>query len=254
MGSFAADHLVADPAAYVSVLRTALSAARSGFLVTVGITPTAPETGYGYIRFGSPLPVAGALAVEEFKEKPAADVARSYVESGHYVWNAGMFVWPVSLLLDEIARQLPTLSAGLLEIAAAWDSPSRDQVLADVWPALPKISIDHGVMEGAATRGLVATVPGSFGWNDIGDWDTLGSVLPDDSSGNVLSGGGSLVAVDTTGAVVWTGPGRTVALLGMKDVVVVDTPDALLVCPRGRAQQVKNVVEELKSRGDTGLL
>jgi mannose-1-phosphate guanylyltransferase len=254
MGSFAADHLVCDSAAYTSVLRTAIAAAREDMLVTIGITPTGPETGYGYIRHGKPLSVEGALAVEEFKEKPPLEVARAYVESGRYEWNAGMFVWPVRLLLAEIARQLPELAAGLDRIAAAWDTDERDLVLADVWPSLPRISIDHGVMEGAAERGLVATVPGSFGWNDVGDWDTIGSILPADGDGNVITGGGRLVAVDTTGAVVSAGPGRTITVLGMKDVVVVDTADAVLVCPRDRAQQVKNVVDELKSRGDHGLL
>ncbi|MDQ1644086.1 MAG: mannose-phosphate guanylyltransferase [Cryptosporangiaceae bacterium] len=254
MGSFAADHLVADPVAYEKAVRIAIEAAADGHLVTIGITPTSPETGFGYIRCGSPLGTGGALSVEEFKEKPSADVARSYLESGKYVWNAGMFVWRVSAVLAEIERQLPELAAGLSRIAAAWDSARREEVLAETWPHLPKISIDHGVMEGAAARGLVATVPGSFGWNDVGDWDTLATVLPGDSDGNVVTGGGSLVAVDTKGAIVSAGSGRTIALLGLRDIVVVDTPDAVLVCPRDRSQQVKHIVDELKSRGDASLL
>jgi mannose-1-phosphate guanylyltransferase len=221
----------------------------------VGITPTEPATGYGYIRHGAPLRAPGALAVSEFKEKPSLDVARSYLDSGEYVWNAGMFVWRVSVLLEEIERQLPALHEGLARIAAAWDEPHREQTLAEVWPTLPKISIDHGIMEGAATRGRVATVPGAFGWNDIGDWDTLGHILPADPDGNVLVAGGpdGLHTIDTKGAVVFAGSGRTIAVLGMRDVVVVDTPDALLVCPRERAQEVKSIVDELKSRGATDL-
>jgi mannose-1-phosphate guanylyltransferase len=254
MGSFAADHLVADPVAYEKVLRVAIDAAADGHLVTIGITPTSPETGFGYIRCGSPLGTGGALSVEEFKEKPSAEVARSYLESGKYVWNAGMFVWRVSAVLAEIERQLPELAAGLSRIAAAWDTARREEVLAETWPRLPRISIDHGVMEGAAARGLVATVPGSFGWNDVGDWDTLATVLPGDTDGNVVTGGGSLVAVDTKGAIVSAGSGRTIALLGLRDIVVVDTPDAVLVCPRDRSQQVKHIVDELKSRGDASLL
>jgi len=253
MGSFAADHLIADPAAFVDVVRVAIDAAADDYLVTVGITPTEAATGYGYIRHGAPLRAPGSLAVSEFKEKPSADVARSYVESGEYVWNAGMFVWRVSALLAEIERQLPALHAGLTRIAAAWDQPDRDAVLAEVWPELPKISIDHGVMEGAAARGRVATVPGAFGWNDVGDWDTLGEILPADADGNVLVSGGTLLASDTKGAIVVAGSGRTIAILGMRDVVVVDTADAVLVCPRDRAQQVKSIVDELKSRGATGL-
>ncbi len=253
MGSFAADHLVVDEAEFSNVVRIAIDACSDDYLVTVGITPTGPATGYGYIRHGQALRVPGSLAVSEFKEKPSVEVARAYVESGEYVWNAGMFVWRVGALLAELERQLPELHAGLARIVAAWDGPERDAVLAEVWPTLPKISIDHGVMEGAAARGRVATVPGAFGWNDIGDWDTLGEILPADADGNVRVSGGDLLASDTKGAVVVAGSGRTVALLGLRDVVVVDTPDALLVCPRDRAQQVKGIVDELKSRGATEL-
>lgn len=255
MGSFAADHLVADPNAFADVVRTAIDAAADDYLVTVGITPTEPATGYGYIRHGAPLRAPGALAVTEFKEKPSIEVATSYLDSGEYVWNAGMFVWRVRVLLAELERQLPELHAGLARIVEAWDTPGRDETLAEVWPTLPKVSIDHGVMEGAAARGRVATVPGGFGWNDIGDWDTLGEILPGDPDGNVLVAGGpgALLTTDTKGAVVVAGTGRTVALLGMRDVVVVDTDDAVLVCPRDRAQQVKSIVDELKSRGDTNL-
>lgn len=255
MGSFAADHLIADPAAFADVVRTAIATAGDGHLVTVGITPTAPATGYGYIRVGEALSTPGARAVAEFKEKPSAELAASYLESGEYVWNAGMFVWTVRAFLSEVERQLPELHAGLCRIVAAWDGPDRDEVLAAVWSTLPKVSVDHGVMEDAAARGLVATVPGAFGWNDIGDWDTVGTILPADADGNVLVSGspGALLTHDTKGAVVVAAPGKTVAVVGMRDVVVVDTADALLVCPRDRAQQVKSVVDELKSRGATDL-
>jgi mannose-1-phosphate guanylyltransferase len=254
MGSFPADHLIADPDAFAGVLRTAIAAAADGHLVTVAITPTGPATGYGYIRHGEPLPVPGALAVEEFKEKPSLDVARSYVDSGRYAWNAGMFVWRVDALLAELERQLPDLHAGLLRIAAAWDGPDAEATLAAEWPELPKISIDHGVLEGAAATGRVATVPGSFGWNDIGDWDTLGEVLPADPDGNVLLGDpGRVLALDTKSSVAVAGGGRQIALVGLRDVVVVDTADAVLVCARAQAQQVKGIVDELKSRGATDL-
>jgi mannose-1-phosphate guanylyltransferase len=160
-----------------------------------------------------------------------------------------MFVWKVEVVLAEIARQLPELHAGLMRIADAWDTPERDAVLGATWSTLPKISIDHGVMEGAAANGLVVTVPGDFGWNDIGDWDTLGSVLPADSAGNVAVG--ELVALDSKNVVAFSSAGRTIAVLGLRDVVVVDTPDAVLVCPRERAQEVKSIVDELKARGAT---
>ncbi|HEV2088547.1 MAG TPA: mannose-1-phosphate guanylyltransferase, partial [Cryptosporangiaceae bacterium] len=142
MGSFAADHLVGDVDTFVQVIRTAIAVAADGLLVTVGITPTGPDTGYGYIRCAQPLSVPGAYAVGAFKEKPTAELARAYLDSGQYVWNASMFVWRVDALLDELARQRPALHAGLLRIADAWDSPDRDAVLGAVWPTLEKISID----------------------------------------------------------------------------------------------------------------
>ncbi len=250
MGSFAADHLVGDVDTFVRVIRTAIAVAADGLLVTVGITPTGPETGYGYIQCGEPLAVPGAYAVGAFKEKPTAEVAQSYLDSGRYVWNASMFVWRVDALLEELARQRPALHAGLVRIADAWGGPSRDTVLGEVWPTLEKISIDHGVMEDAAARGRVAVVPGTFGWHDVGDWHTLGQVLPPGPDGNVVIGdAGQVLALDTSGAVVVPGSGRLIAVLGLTDVVVVDTPDALLVCGRDRAQQVKAVVDAVKARG-----
>jgi mannose-1-phosphate guanylyltransferase len=249
MGSFAADHLIKDVEGFVRVVRIAIDTAAKGRLVCVGITPTAPETGFGYIRCGGVLPT-GARVVEEFKEKPSAEVAAGYLATGDYVWNAGMFVWRVDKLLAEVARQLPDLYAGLMKIVESWEHPRRDEVLAEVWPTLPKISIDHGVMEDAASRDRVAVVPGSFGWNDVGDWDTLGDMLDEDDDGNVSVGPrDKLIAIDTHGCMVVPGSNRTVALLGMRDVVVVDTPDALLICPRDRAQEVKQVVGALQSHG-----
>ena len=251
MGSFAADHVVRDVGAFLSAVRTAIETAAHDKLVCIGITPTEPETGYGYIRCGDEL-LRGAQTVLEFKEKPSAEVARDYLASGEYVWNGGMFVWRTAVLLDEVARQLPELYSGLIKIVECWDQPRRDEVLAEIWPRLPKISIDHGVMEGAAARGRVAVVPAAFGWNDLGDWDTLGAVLEPnaDANGNVVVGSDQrVVTVDTTGSMIVPGANRLIALLGMSDVVVVDTPDAVLVCPRDRAQEVKALVEAVKNKG-----
>jgi mannose-1-phosphate guanylyltransferase len=198
--------------------------------------------------------------VEEFKEKPAYEVARSYVDSGRYLWNASMFVWRVDVFLGELARQQPELHAGLTRIAAAWLTADRDRVLGEVWPTLPKISVDYAVMEGAATAGLVATVPGDFGWNDVGDFDTLGVVLPGDEHGNVVVDPGEaadkpdVLLVDSTGLVVVPHSGRLIATLGLSGMIVVDTPDVVLVCPRERAQDVKTLVDRLKERGDQRLL
>lgn len=257
MGSFAADHLIADPDGYVATVRSAIEGAQQGLLMTVGIKPTRPETGYGYLQCGGGIGDGPIRVVEEFKEKPAYDVAVSYVESGRYFWNASMFVWRVETFLAELARQQPEMHDGLRRIAAVWDSPARDEVLGEVWPTLPKISVDYAVMEGAAAAGLVGTVPGDFGWNDVGDFHTLGEVLPADEAGNVVVGAGTgdkpeVLLRDSSGLVVVPGSGRLVATLGVQDMVVVDTEDAVLVCPRDRAQDVKKLVDDLKRRGDDG--
>lgn len=251
MGSFAADHLVRDEAVFRDTVRAAVEVARQGHLVTIGIAPTAPETGYGYIRQGEPLGVGGAFRVEQFKEKPSREVAEAYLSSGRYLWNASMFVWQTATLLEEMARQLPELYAGLQRIAADWDTPRQQETLGNLWPALPKITIDHGIMEGAAR---VATVPGRFGWNDVGDWDTLASVLPASDSGNVVlaigdTGPGRHLAIDTRDSLIASSSHRIIATLGVANLVVVDTEDAVLVCPRGRAQEVRRLVDALKEQG-----
>jgi mannose-1-phosphate guanylyltransferase len=264
MGSFAADHLIADGERFIEVIRQAMSGAAQGLLMTLGITPTRPETGYGYLQCGGVLafprePDGPVLAVEEFKEKPSYDVAESYVKSGNYLWNAGMFVWRVDVFLAELARQQPQLAAGVSRIAQAWDSPSREEVIGEVWPTLPRISVDYAVMEGAATVGRVGTVSGDFGWNDVGDFHTLGEVLAADSSGNVIVGKDALpkpgvLLRETENLVIVPNSGRLVAALGVRDLIIVDTPDAVLVCPRDRAQEVKHLVDELKAIGELGYI
>ncbi|MBQ0903004.1 mannose-1-phosphate guanylyltransferase [Micromonospora sp. U21] len=255
MGSFAADHLIGDPESWVRTVREAVHGAEQGMLMTVGITPTRPETGYGYLETGDPTEDTPWRPVAEFKEKPAAEVAEAYVRSGRHLWNASMFVWRVDVFLAELLRQQPALHAGVTAIAAAWGTPEQDDVFGTVWPTLPKISVDYAVMEGAATTGRVATVPGDFGWNDVGDFHTLGEVLPADASGNVVLGTDAKPGVllrDSSNLVVVPQSGRLVAALGVRDLIVVDTPDAVLVCPRDRAQDVKALVDELKERGEEG--
>ncbi|NUS72402.1 MAG: mannose-1-phosphate guanylyltransferase [Corynebacteriales bacterium] len=245
MGSFAADHRVTKTEAFIDAVLTAIDVARNGYLVTIGLTPTRPETGYGYIHQAEPLPGSG-FTVAEFKEKPSLAVAEQYVASGDYLWNASMFVWQVRSVLAELERQSPALYAGVQRIAQAWDTSERDAVLADVWPSLPRISIDYAVMEGAATAGRVATVPADIGWNDVGDWDTLGEILPSDAAGNTIIGRGQVQLTDAHDCVV-VPHDRLVALLGLRNVIVVDTPDAMLVADRSRAQDVKKIVDTLNS-------
>jgi mannose-1-phosphate guanylyltransferase len=244
IASFAADHVIADPVAFRACVAEAAAVAETGLLVTIGIAPVRPSTGFGYIRLGARLDgFPTARAAQAFVEKPDAERAADYVASGEYRWNAGMFVARASVLLDLLAGQDADLAAGVRAIAAA---PGR---LAEVWPRLRKIAIDHAVAEPAAAAGRVAVVPGSFGWEDVGDFAALADLLPEVGPGLKVLGDDSLVlALASTGLVVAHG-GRSVTVLGLEDVVVVDTEDALLVTDRAHAQDVKSVVEALKQSG-----
>ena len=262
MGSFAADHLIRDEEAFVAAIRDAVGGAEAGRLMTIGIRPTHPETGYGYLQCGPATGTTAVRAVARFKEKPTPEVAQRYVDSGDYLWNAGMFVWRVETFLAELARQQPTMHATLLRITEAWGTAEQDAVVGELWPLLPRISVDHAVMEGAGDAGLVSTVPGDFGWTDVGDFDTLGRVLT--ATDGTGTGGGNVVVLepkdapvllrDSERCVVVGQSGRLIVALGVNDLVIVDTPDALLVSDRQRAQDIKSVVDELKRRGDDRFL
>lgn len=246
MGSFAADHDITDPDAFVAAVRTAIAAADKGCLCTIGLTPTRPETGYGYIeRDDEVITESDGIAYRalRFVEKPDLERAIGYVESGRFAWNASMFIWRVQTLLDEMARQLPDLHAGLMRICDFWESPKRDQIVAEVWSGLAETTIDHGIMEHAQR---VAVVPAEMGWSDVGDWNGLGDLIEHDDVGNSVKG--DLIQIESTQCVVWSETGRLVALIGQENTVVVDTPDALLVIDRARAQDVKRIVDELKKR------
>lgn len=251
-GSFAADHLIADVPAFHDAVRTAAEVAGTGLLVTIGLTPTSAATGFGYIRTGRGLGIGSARTVERFEEKPDSVSAARYVAAGQ-LWNAGMFVWRADALLAEVRRQLPELYDGVTAIAAAYAAGDGQQVLARIWPTLPRISIDVGVVEGASARGQVACVPADLGWTDVGDWDTLGEVLPADGSGAVSLDAPGLLTLDSTGCVV-AGSGRSVVLLGARDLVVVDGGDVVFVCPRARAQDVGSVVQALRDAGREDLI
>ena len=252
IGSFAADHIIGEPEVFADCVREAVAVARTGYVVTIGIEPTCPATGFGYIRVGDSLAIAGApngRAVRSFVEKPDETTARAYLDTGEYRWNAGMFVVKASVLLDLLAEFHPELAAGLRDIAA---EPAR---LAELWPGLTKVAIDHAVAEPAAAQGRVAVVEGRFTWDDVGDFASLGSLLSNAVAVpglRVLGDVDLVLAKDTTGVVI-PGSGRTVAVLGLDDIVVVDTPDALLVTTRERAQDVKALVDLLKATGRADL-
>ncbi|MCL2543083.1 MAG: sugar phosphate nucleotidyltransferase [Nocardioidaceae bacterium] len=243
MGSFAADHVIDDPQLFGETVRRAVAAAREGWLVTIGIEPTFASSAFGYIHQGEALPgLEGAHRVVEFVEKPSVPVAEEYVATGHFRWNAGMFVVRPTVLLDLLGERDPDFAATLRAIAA---DPTR---LPELWETLPRIAIDHAVAEPAAAAGRVAVVPGAFGWDDVGDFDSLAGLIADRHQLAVLGDAGLLHTDGATGLVV-PGSGRIVAVIGLDDVVVVDTPDALLVTTRDRAQDVKSVVAALKDKG-----
>jgi mannose-1-phosphate guanylyltransferase len=259
VGSFAADQVVSGRAAFEQAVREAIVTARAGYVVTIGIAASRPSVAFGYVRSGEPLGIEGAptaLHARGFTEKPDPVTAREYLASGEYRWNAGIFVTRTSVLLGHLAEQRPALHEGLRTIAAAWDTPERARVLAEVWPGLEKIAIDHAVAEPVAATGGVAVVPGTFGWDDVGDFNSLAALLPsvDDSGSKILGEPGDVLSVETAGSVVVPGSGRVITLLGLDDVVVVDMPDALLVTTRARAQQVKAVVDAVRERGLDELL
>jgi mannose-1-phosphate guanylyltransferase len=251
VGSFAADHVIRNIQGFEAAVGEAVAAARAGEIVTIGITPDHASTAFGYIKVGPELGLADAPSarrVDCFVEKPDLDTAAAYLEQGGYRWNAGMFVSRADVLLAELERNRPQLHAGVMAIAEVWDTPEREAVLNRLWPGLEKVAIDYAVAEPAAAAGRVAVVPAALGWDDIGDWASLAALLPGDAALKVIGNAAQVVDVDASGIAVPAGD-RLVAVLGLKDVVVIDTPSAVLVTTREWAQDVKKVVETLTELG-----
>ncbi|WP_129338101.1 mannose-1-phosphate guanylyltransferase [Cellulomonas endophytica] len=261
LGSFAADHVITDDDLFRRAVRDGVEGARAGYVVTIGITATEPSTAFGYVRAGASLGLEAAPSVRHvvgFTEKPDAGTAAEYLATGEYRWNAGMFLVRAATLLEHLATQLPTLHDGLRRIAAAWDGPDREAVLAEVWPGLTKIAIDHAIAEPVAAAGGVAVVPGDFGWDDVGDFASLAGLLAARAGGAAAVTLGDEALVQRVGAAqdafVVPGTGRTVSVVGVPDAVVVDTPDAVLVTTRAQAQAVKAAVDGWRGRERTDLL
>lgn len=251
LGSFAADHIISGRDAFESAVTEAVATAKAGYLVTIGIAPSHPSTGFGYIKLGEALKVAdapNARRVTEFKEKPDARTASAYLATGNYRWNGGMFVVQAKTLLKLLKSSVPELHDGLMRIAESWDvGGQRDKVLNEIWPTLPKIAIDHAVAEPAAKAGRVAVVPATFGWDDVGDFSSLADLIPAEKGEARVLGDQSLVVTESqAGGLIVPAAGRTIACLGVDDVVVVDTPDALLITTRARSQDVKKIVARCK--------
>jgi mannose-1-phosphate guanylyltransferase len=246
------DHFIRDEPEFLRIVQTALDVAREGYLCTIGVVPGRPETGYGYIEVGEALS-GGAFRVSRFVEKPDRARAEQFVHGGKHLWNAGMFFFAARTMARAIEAHLPDLWRGLEEIDLAARQGEERRALDSVFPKLPSISIDHGVMEKASA---VAVVPGDFGWNDVGSWESAWELAAKDDIGNSLPEGA--VAVDARGNFVCdrttSRSKRVYALVGVSDLILVETDDAVLLIPRDRAQDVRAVVDQLKTRGDTGRL
>lgn len=241
-----ADHRIGDGAEFRAVLAAAAEAAAGGALVTVGIRPTGPETGYGYIEQGEPLRDFGgrrAYRVRSIREKPPRPEAERLLARGGFVWNSGMFVWKASTILAAIATFLPDLDEGLRRIDAALGTEGEEEAVAAVYAGLASVSIDYGVMEKAPE---VLVLPAAFGWSDLGSWDAVWETAEKDGDGNALRG--EVLAVAAADCLVHC-PDRLVALVGVRDLLVVETADALLICRRGDSQEVRRVVAALEERG-----
>ena len=259
VGSFAADHVIADVRGFRRAVTQAVAAAAAGHISLIGITPTEPAIGFGYIRAGSPVEIEGAHDAREvlsFVEKPDLPTARRYVADGGYLWNASMFISRADVLLEQMRVEHPRLVEGLEELAAAWDDPaSRGPAVDRIWPGLEKIAIDYSVAEPAAKAGRLVVVPGDFDWDDVGDFASIAK-LRSGGRANELSilGDDATVLSDHASGIVVSQSKRVISLIGVRDIVVVDTPDALLVTTSEHAQRVKSVVDALKLSGRSEVL
>lgn len=238
-----ADHMILEEDRFRSTLCAAVAAAAEGsYLITIGIRPTRPETGYGYIKVGPLKGQKEGLPVHQvlrFVEKPDAETAQRYLDLGDYLWNGGMFAWQVGVFRREIANFMPELHNVLEEIGSLPDHAAMTAALPALFPKAPKLSVDYGVMEKSQS---VRVVPAYFGWDDLGTWATVERVREKDENGNILRG--QVITHDSHGLIVEGNPGRLVAAVGVEDLIVVDTDDALLICAKDRAQDVKKVASQ----------
>lgn len=290
VGSFAADHVIRGKVAFVDAVRQAVATARAGYVTTIGIAASRPSTAFGYIHEGESLAARvpdapDAVLVERFVEKPNAATAQAYLNTGEYRWNAGMFVMRADVLLDHLHRAKPQLARAIDAIADAVIEDDRDlaraqaeahergenvretvnpddfhahrdEAMRKYWQGIEKIAFDYAVAEPLSVEGGVAMIPGDFGWDDIGDFNSVAALLPsvDERNLKILGNTEQVVTLDSAGDIVVPNSERTVALLGVNDMVVVDTPDALLIAPRARSQEVKSMVKTLAESGCDELL
>lgn len=255
MAVLTADHFIENVAYFQKLLQIATQVAQEHKLITLGITPTAPTTAYGYIQRGEmqeTIDGQPVYSVMKFKEKPTAAAAQKMLEDEDHDWNSGMFIWQVTDILEEFESHMPELASTLREISLNWGKSEQEQVIEELWPKIKPQTIDYGIME---RSNRVAVLPAAgLGWNDVGSWDSLFDVLPLDSSGNILLNDPS-IHIDTQKTLVLSdGTERLIATIGVEDLVIIDTKDVLLVCRREDAQKVRDAVQHLKETGKTRYL
>lgn len=250
MGVFPADHMISEPARYLRFVRAAYKAGAAGKMVVLGIQPRWAETGYGYVEFQKPVAAGSldALTVRRFREKPDLKTAKRYVKAGNFYWNAGMFFWRTSVLLGALREHLPK-TATLLASLPPFSHRGFAAKVKTAFPHCDNISIDYAVLEKA--REVAGFATDDFGWNDVGSWNAVYELLPRDEAANIFRG--HALVHDSSGNYV-DAEGKLVALLGVKDLVIVDTPDALLIADRSRSQEVGELVKKLEKQGRDHLL
>jgi len=236
------DHLIKSNDIFLQTLSDACVVAEEGAnLVTIGITPNYPETGYGYIKMNPSTKNQQAFSVEQFAEKPDYETAKQYLESGCYFWNSGMFIWKISTILDNISKFLPDTYHGLMEIKDSIGTSGAQHILETIFPGFTSESIDYGIMEKADN---IYIIPGIFGWDDVGSWLAIERIKGVDSNRNAISG--NIVAIDTNNCII-EGSDKLIASIGVKDIIIVDTEDATLICHKNKSGDIKRVLEQLRN-------
>ncbi len=251
-----ADHFIKNVDQFHRLIQCGKRVAEDGFLVTLGIEPLYPATGYGYIQRGIQLGECDGLPyfqVQQFKEKPNAALAEEFLRDKDHDWNSGMFFWRADRILEEMRNLMPDLFSKIAVIQEAWNTADRDMVLAETWGTITPETIDYGIMEKASR---VACIPASdLGWNDVGSWDSIFDVLPADENGNIIMAD-NIALENTNGTLIVSEDNgkKMIAAIGLEGIVVVDTPDALLICKKSETQKVKKIVDFLKKEGNQQLL
>ena len=235
------DHLIRNSGMYQTTLTDACDVAmKDDNIVTVGITPDHAETGYGYIRFLTDKTEGRAFAVKQFVEKPSLEKAKEYLAQDDYLWNSGMFVWKISSVMKRFMKLMPEVYRGAMEIKAAFEAGNGEEALQRIFPTFPSISIDYGIMEKSEN---IYTIPGAFGWDDVGSWLAVERIRKSNEAGNIVSG--NAITIDTKNCIIQA-EGKLIATVGLKDLIIVDTPDATLICDKESTADIKKVLENLR--------